>query len=501
MKSFSYGGIHPAENKLSCDQEIVAAKLPLKVYLPLSQHIGAPAKPVVAVGDKVLVGQLIAEATGFMSANIHASIAGVVKSIGPLPNGQGVDMPMIVIERQEEDEDEWVEDIDATDVLVPTHGLEPEKVIDRIWRAGVVGMGGAAFPTHVKLSIPHGKRARVLIINGVECEPYLTSDHLSMLQRSDELLVGVKILMELLDVPKAYVGVEFNKRDAIEQLRDMTELERESYEGIKIVPLQVKYPQGGEKQLIEAITGREVPPPPGLPIDVGVVVVNVSTTLAVYDAVHKHKPLFERVVTVSGKSVMNPMNLLVRMGTPVSDLFEAVGGLPEDTGKVINGGPMMGRALTNLDAPIVKGSSGVTIIAESEALRPDMSPCLKCAKCVSACSMLLEPYLLSKMMQRGELEALELNNATDCVECGSCQFTCPAQLPLLDYIRLGKQRVMGAIRARAAAAEQAAAEAAAAEQENLEEIVNIAEIADISEAPEATIEIVDLSATEATADE
>ncbi|MFR9563464.1 MAG: electron transport complex subunit RsxC [Rikenellaceae bacterium] len=465
MKSFSYGGIHPPENKLSCNESIIVAKLPLKVYLPLSQHIGAPAKPVVEVGDRVLVGQLVAEASGFMSANIHASIAGEVKAIAPMPNGQGAEVMTIVIERQEDDEDVWVEDIDATDVLVKPYELEPSKVIDRIWGAGIVGMGGAAFPTHVKLTIPHGKRARILIINGVECEPYLTSDHLSMLQRSDELLVGVKILMDMLDLPKAHIGIEFNKRDAIEQLREMAK----SYDGIKIVPLEVKYPQGGEKQLIEAITGREVPPAPALPIDVGVVVVNVSTALAVYDAVHKHKPLFERVVTVSGKSVSYPANLLVRMGTPISELIDFVGGLPSDTGKVVNGGPMMGRALTNLDAPVVKGCSGITIISESEALRPDMSPCLKCGKCVSVCPMLLEPYLLSKMMQRSLMDDLEMNNATDCIECGSCQFTCPAQLPLLDYIRLAKQRVMGIVRARAIAAQQAAEMNAIAEQQAQEQ--------------------------------
>ncbi len=447
MKSFSKGGVHPAENKLSQGVEISTMELPTKVYIPLSQHIGAPAKAIVAKGDEVLTGALIAEATGFMSANIHSPITGKVTSVVPMANAQGLMTPMIVIERKADDEEKWVEGVDLSKELVKECKLEPQQIIEKIKAAGIVGMGGATFPTHVKLSIPPTKKAEILIINGVECEPYLTSDHRTMLSRGAELMVGVDIVMRAIGVDKAVIGVENNKPDAIKELKQLSR----KYIGIDVQPLKVKYPQGGEKQLIEAVTGREVPPPPALPIDVGAVVVNVSTAIAIYDAVQKNIPLIERVVTVSGKSVKNPVNLLSRFGVPTSALLEAAGGLPEDTTKVIGGGPMMGRAMVNLDSPVTKGSSGITILGAADGVRGVVTPCIKCGKCVVACPMSLEPYLLSKLMQRGSMDLLESGNVTDCIECGSCQFTCPAQLPLLDYIRLGKQRVMGIIRARAMA--------------------------------------------------
>ena len=268
-----------------------------------------------------------------------------------------------------------------------------------------------------------------------------------MLERGEQLLVGVTILKRALGVERAYVGVENNKPDAIEHLRRLAA----GYEGIEIVPLRVKYPQGGEKQLIAAITGREVPPPPALPIDVGAVVCNASTTVAVYEAVQKHKPLIERVVTITGKGMKEPKNLLTRMGTPISTLIEAAGGLPADAGKVINGGPMMGRAMVNLEAPVTKGCSGITVMSGRDAVRRTASQCIKCAKCVSACPMGLEPYFLSKMTQKKNWDEVEARMVTSCIECGCCQSTCPAYLPLLDWIRLGKQTVMGIIRARAAA--------------------------------------------------
>ncbi len=420
--------------------------LPKRAYIPLSQHIGAPAKAIVAKGDRVLTGQLIAEGVGFMSANIHSSVTGKVFAISEERSAQGLAMPTIVIDREESEE--WAEGIvTQPNGVVRECSLSSEQIIERIKMAGVVGMGGATFPTHVKLSIPPQKSAEVVIINGAECEPYLTSDHQTMLSRGEELLVGVELLMRAVGVTKAYVGIESNKPDAIDHLTRVAT----NFSGIEITPLEVKYPQGGEKQLIEAITGREVPPPPGLPIDVGAVVVNVSTAVAVYEAVQLGKPLIERVVTVSGKSSKEAKNMLVRMGTPISSLFESIGGLPEDTAKVINGGPMMGRAMVNLAAPVTKGCSGITIIGEEEAKRPEASSCLKCAKCVDACPMSLEPYLLSKLMRLSKMDALEEHYVTDCIECGSCQFTCPAKLPLLDYIRLGKQRVMGIIRARSMA--------------------------------------------------
>ncbi len=447
MKSFSRGGVHPHDNKLSRSQAIKVLALPKRVYIPLSQHIGAPATAIVAKGDEVRTGELIAQATGFMSANIHSSVTGKVISVAAERNAQGLMTPTIVIERAEEEL--WAEGIEATTEIKRECTLSNEEVLNRIKAAGVVGMGGATFPTHVKLSIPPQKRATVLIINGAECEPYLTSDHRTMLERGEQIVIGVKILKNLLGVNEAFIGIERNKPDAIENLSKICS--SADYQGIKVEPLKVKYPQGGEKQLIEASTGLEVPPPPGLPIDVGAVVVNVSTALAVYEAVQHNKPLIERVVTISGKSIKEPVNLMARVGTPLSELFAEVGGLPEDTGKVIGGGPMMGRAIVNLDSPVTKGSSGVTIMNVEDSVRAESSACVKCGKCVAACPMALEPYLLSKLMRRGDMEQLESHFVTDCIECGSCQFTCPAALPLLDYIRLGKQRVMGIIRARAMA--------------------------------------------------
>jgi len=445
MKTFPIGGVHPSENKLSCSKPIEVLPLPEVVNIPLSQHIGAPAVAKVAKGDRVVTGQLIAEAGSFMSANIHSPISGTVTAVDLVANGQGLRQPMITIKREG---DEWAEGIDRSTTLVKECALSSQEIIAKIKDAGIVGMGGATFPTHVKLSVPPGKKAEVLIINGVECEPYLTSDHRTMLERGEELVIGVTILMKALAVEKAVIGIENNKPDAIAHLKKIVA----DYKGIKVQPLMVKYPQGGEKQLIAAITGRQVPPPPALPIDVGAVVCNASTTVAVYEAVQKNKPLIERVVTVTGKGIKEPKNLLTRMGTPISVLLEAAGGLPENAGKVINGGPMMGRAMSNLDSPVTKGCSGITVMSGRDAVRQTATQCIKCAKCVAACPMGLEPYYLSKMTQKKGWEEIEAQMVTSCIECGSCQATCPAYLPLLDWIRLGKQTVMGIIRARAAAA-------------------------------------------------
>ena len=444
MKTFPIGGVHPSDNKLSRAVAVERFALPDEVRIPLAQHIGAPAVAKVAKGDKVLAGQLIAEAASFMSANIHAPVSGTVTAVDLQPNGQGVRQMMITIKREG---DEWVPEVDLTPDLVRECTLEPKEILDRIKAAGIVGMGGATFPTHVKLSVPPGKKTEFLIINGVECEPYLTSDHRTMLEKGEELMVGTTILMRVLGVKQAQIGIENNKPDAIAHLRRLAQ----GYKGIEVVPLKVKYPQGGEKQLIAAVTGREVPPPPALPIDVGAVVCNASTTYAVYQAVQKNKPLIERVVTVTGKGVKEPKNLLTRMGTPISALLEAAGGLPADAGKVINGGPMMGRAMVNLDSPVTKGCSGITVMSGRDAVRREASQCIKCAKCVAACPMGLEPYYLSKMTQKKGWDALEEQMITSCIECGCCQASCPSYLPLLDWVRLGKQTVMGIIRARAAA--------------------------------------------------
>ena len=442
MRSFPIGGIHPSDNKKwSRGSAIEPMDLPDVVNIPLSQHIGAPAVAKVTKGDKVLVGQLIAEAGGFMSANIHAPVSGTVTAVDAQPNGQGLRQPMITIKREG---DEWMPEIDRSETLVEKCDLSPKEIIDKIKAAGIVGMGGATFPTHVKLMIPDGKKAEALIINGVECEPFLTSDYRTMLERGELLIAGTRILMKAVGVEKAFIGVENNKPDAIAHLRSLLG----SDSGISVVALKTRYPQGGEKQLIAAVTGRQVPPPPALPIDVGAVVCNASTAVAVYEAVQKNKPLIERVVTVTGKSLKEPKNLLTRMGTPVESLIAKCGGLPEGDVRVLNGGPMMGRALVNLAMPVMKGCSGIVVMSGKEVLRGEESACIKCAKCVSACPMGLEPYLISKLTRKRAWDDVESNDITSCIECGCCQFTCPANIPLLDHIRLGKQTVMGIIRAR-----------------------------------------------------
>ena len=442
MKTFPIGGVHPSDNKQwSKGSAIEVMELPDVVNIPLAQHIGAPATAIVKKGDTVVVGQKIAEATGFMSANIHAPISGTVTAVDLQPNGQGLRQVMITIKREG---DEWSESIDRTETLVTECNLEPKEIIEKIKEAGIVGMGGATFPTHVKLSIPDGKKAEILIINGVECEPYLTSDYRTMLERGEQLIAGTRILMRAIGVTTAVIGVEANKPDAVKHLRGIIG----SATDIKVQMLKTQYPQGGEKQLIAAVTGREVPAPPALPIDVGAVVCNASTAVAVYEAVQKNKPLIERVITVTGSAVAQPKNLLTRFGTPIEALIAKCGGIPEGDVKVINGGPMMGRALSNIAMPAMKGCSGITIMVGDAAKRGPESACIKCAKCVEACPMGLEPYLLSKQARKKAWDAMEANDITSCIECGCCQFTCPANIPLLDYIRLGKQTVMGIIRAR-----------------------------------------------------
>ena len=442
MKTFPMGGVHPSDNKQwSKGSAIETMELPDVVNIPLAQHIGAPATAVVKKGDTVVVGQLIAEATGFMSANIHAPISGTVTAVDMQLNGQGLRQMMITIKREG---DEWDAAIDRSETLVTECNLEPKDIIAKIKAAGIVGMGGATFPTHVKLSIPDGKKAEILIINGVECEPYLTSDYRTMLERGEQLVVGTRILMRAIGVTNAVIGVEANKPDAVKHLQSIIG----SATDVKVQMLKTQYPQGGEKQLIAAVTGREVPAPPALPIDVGAVVCNASTAVAVYEAVQKNKPLIERVITVTGSAVPQPKNLLTRFGTPIDSLIAKCGGLAEGDVKVINGGPMMGRALSNIAMPAMKGCSGVTIMVGNAAKRGAESACIKCAKCVEACPMGLEPYLLSKQARKKAWDAMEANDITSCIECGCCQFTCPANIPLLDYIRLGKQTVMGIIRAR-----------------------------------------------------
>lgn len=441
MRTFKLGGIHPSENKLSAGQIIKVLEIPSEVTIPLGQHIGAPANPIVAKGDTVVVGQLIAEAAGFISANVHSSVSGKVKNITKVMDGSGAMRDAIIITV---DGDVWDENIDRSADLVTECNLEPKDIVEKVKQSGIVGLGGATFPANVKLMPPPDKTAEVLIINAVECEPYLTADHQLMMEKGAEIMVGTSIVMKALGVSKAIIGIENNKPDAIALMQKLAV----KYNNIEICPLKVQYPQGGEKQLIKATINREVPSG-ALPIEVGAVVQNVGTIFAIYEAVQKNKPLFERIVTVTGKSLDNPSNFRARVGTSFAHAIEAAGGVPEDTGKIIGGGPMMGKSIVTTAASIVKGSSGILIMPEEESKREAMNDCVRCSKCVSACPMGLEPYLLMVTAEKKLHERSENAHVMDCIECGSCVFTCPAHRPLLDYIRLEKGRVGAIIRGRA----------------------------------------------------
>lgn len=443
MNTFRIGGVHPHDNKqYSAHQPITECPLPQKAIIPLVQHIGAPAQPVVEKGQKVKVGELIAKAGGFVSANIHSPFSGTITKIDSTLDAWGMRMPAIFIDVEG---DEWLDNIDRTSALVRECQLEGKAIVDKIAEAGIVGLGGACFPTHVKLLPPPGKKAEVLIVNGVECEPYLTCDHQLMLEHGEEIIVGIQILMRALNIQKAIIGIEKNKPDAIKHMQDLAS----KVLGVEVKPLKLKYPQGGEKQLIDACIGRQVPSG-ALPIEVGAVVDNVATIYAVYEAVQKNKPLISRVMTITGKSMTKPGNYSVRFGTPLSDVVALAGGVPEDTGKIIGGGPMMGRAMNNINMPANKRVSGLLFMPEKESVRVEPENCIRCGKCVSACPMGLEPYLLSKQAQLQMWDEMEQHSVMDCIECGCCLYTCPSHQPLLDYIRMGKAKVGGIIRARAA---------------------------------------------------
>ena len=444
IRTFRIGGVHPEENKLSHDIATVAAPLPKQAVFPLSQHIGAPAKAVVAKGDEVKVGTLIAEAGGFVSAPVYSSVSGTVAKIDTIIDATGYQKPVIIINVEG---DEWEESIDRSDkleTLADHPELTPEEIVERIKNAGVTGMGGAGFPTFIKLCPPPGAKAECVIINAVECEPYITADFRLMMEHADEILVGLDLLMKAAKVDKGYIGIETNKPEAIALLTEKTANDPR----IEVVPLKQRYPQGGEKQLVDAVIRRQVPAPPAIPVNVGAIVQNVGTAYAVYEAVMKNKPLFERYTTVTGKLLAHPGNFLVRMGTPMRVLIDLCGGMPEGDNKVLAGGPMMGKALMNIDVPVCKGTNSVTILSGDDAVRKEPDPCIRCAKCVGACPMGLEPYLLATASAKHMWDKVEQEDIVSCIECGSCQFTCPSHRPILDNIRLGKSTVMGIIRAR-----------------------------------------------------
>ena len=443
IKTFPKGGVHPEENKLSSDQPIITFEIPKQVIIPLGQCLGAPAEPIVAKGDKVKVGQLIATAKGFISANVHSSVSGTVNKIDEVMDHTGYRKPAIFIDVEG---DEWLEGIDTSDTLIKDITLSSEEIVERIKQHGIVGLGGATFPTYVKLMIPKDKKAEYVIINAAECEPYLTCDNRLLLEKPYEFLVGVKVIMKAVNAPKGVVGIEVNKMDAAKMLDEIVKKDK-YFEGIEIQPLKTKYPQGGEKQLIKSVTGREVPSGK-LPIETGCVVVNVASTFAIYEAVQKNKPLVYRVVTVTGKSVKKPSNFLTRIGTPTNMLIEAAGGLPEDTANLINGGPMMGKSVSVTTFPTIKGTSGILMLNEKDAQPRTVSNCIRCGKCMQACPMGLEPYLLNRLARQNKFEETEKHNIMDCIECGSCEFTCPANIPLADYIRYGKTKTGQLIRSR-----------------------------------------------------
>lgn len=438
MKGFKKGGIHPAPMKLTAGRPIKNTAAPQQVRLLLSQHIGAPAKCIVKPNDEVVAGQKIAEAGGFVSAPVHTPISGKVKKIELVRDAQGLWKEAVVIEALTPEENVQAPQIGFDDSKPmrsdeEIQALSPKDIIDIVGEAGIVGLGGAAFPTRVKLTIPAGKKAEVFIINGAECEPYLTCDDALMRKYSKEIVAGLKMLMKAVDAPEAIIGIEGNKPEAIEAMGNAVKGEK----NISVVALRTRYPQGGEKQLIQALTGKAVPAG-GLPIDTGAVVDNVATAFAVYRAVKFGEPLIKRVVTVTGVDMADGGNFVAANGMEMKSLIDLAGGIPENTGKIIGGGPMMGRAISQPEAPLVKGSGGLLIVPEKNSERGKVSPCIRCCKCVTACPMSLEPYLLQILGEFEKPEEARDAGVLNCMECGCCSYVCPSNRPIVDYIRLSK---------------------------------------------------------------
>ena len=434
MKTF-HGGIHPGDHKEATNKkEIVNLTPPSELIFPLSQHIGAPAKPCVNIGDTVCIGQKIAEADGFVSANIHSSVSGKVKAIEKRLHPNGLPTMSIVIEN---------DGLDTEAAPIEGYGEDyenksPKEIINIIKEAGIVGMGGATFPTHVKLSVPDEAKIDCVIINGAECEPYLTSDHRAMLETPNEIIGGLLVLMHIFGLKDGYIGVENNKTDAIAVLEKEAALVKDK--NIHIVTLKTKYPQGAEKQLINAVCGRKMAPGT-LPWQVGCIVNNIDTCASTYRAVVKGTPLTTRIVTLGGSALKNPMNYKVRIGTPFSYVVEQSGGLSEPAEKVLMGGPMMGLSVPNMDVPVIKGTSGILALPAKEAKLDKESPCIRCAKCVYVCPMSLQPNLLDSAARLHDIDKLKKLNVTDCIECGSCAFVCPSKRRQVQQIKSAKVKL------------------------------------------------------------
>jgi electron transport complex protein RnfC len=439
MKTFKIGGVHPEENKFAKEFSVEVFPLPKQATIFLNQNLGAPSTPVVQKGDAVKVGQLIAKAEGFIGANIHSPYSGTVTNVDLVSDAFGFKKMAIIITV---DGDDWVETIDTSSTLVKEITLNKAEIVTRMKECGIVGLGGACFPTHVKYMIPENKKVDYILVNAAECEPYITIDHRMMLEKAEECMVGIQALLIASGAPKALIGIENNKPDAIAHLTKVAA----QYSNIEVVPLKTQYPQGAEKQLIKALVNREVPSGK-LPLEVGVIVNNITTCHSVYEAVQKNKPLIETFLTVSGKKLENRKNYQVRIGTPVSEILNQVG-IPENTGKIISGGPMMGKAISNINSFAVKGMSSLLLMDQSESKRGAIANCLRCGKCVYGCPMGLEPYLLAPLSELKDFESCEKNGIMDCCECGSCSFSCPAYRPLLDLIRVGKSKTGAMIRGR-----------------------------------------------------
>lgn len=435
MSTTFSGGIHPAYNKGLAEKEAIESlPPPQEAVVPVGQHIGGPAKPVVAKGDEVKAGQVIAEAGGFISAPVHAPISGKVTAIEARPHPLGRRLDAIIIKG--DGEDTWVDPMEPLDLAEANH----DALVGRIRDAGIVGMGGATFPTHVKLSPPKGKPIDVVILNGAECEPYLTADHRVMVEDATRVVDGLVIIKKILGAKRAIIGIEENKPDAIKSISEAAE-----GQSIEVISLEVKYPQGAEKQLIDAILARQVPSG-GLPMDVGVVVQNVGTAKAVADAVFDGIPLVQRVTTVTGSIVKQPKNLLVRVGTPISEVIEACGGLTADPAKLILGGPMMGMAQHTDEVPIIKGTSGILLLGAGDVSVEPEGPCIRCGECVRACPMGLRPTDLNTLSEAGLFVEAEAEDVFDCIECGSCSWGCPARILLVQRIRHAKTQIQAARR-------------------------------------------------------
>lgn len=427
------GGVHPEYRKeLTASLAINTAPVPQKVIIPLQQHIGAPCEPLVEVGDPVKAGQKIGQSESFVSAPVHASISGQVAAIGPYNHPLGRKVAAVTIESDGRDEwDERISPVENPD------DLSPDELRKLIREAGIVGMGGATFPAHVKLSPPDGKIIDTVIINGAECEPYLTADHRLMLEEPDKIVFGLEVIMKVLGAGRGIIGIEDNKPDAVRVMKQAAE----GRSDISIVPLKTKYPQGAEKMLIQVTTRRRVPSG-GLPLDVGVVNHNTGTAVAVADAVQKGKPLIERVVTVTGEGVRRPANLMVRVGTLVSELLDFCGGLKEETRKLVIGGPMMGLAQPTTDLPVIKGTSGIVALTAEDVELYESGSCIRCARCVEVCPVNLVPTFIAQAAEHELFNRAEKLHAADCIECGCCAYVCPARIPLTQWIRIGKAEVL-----------------------------------------------------------